>query len=215
MQSKSELTEAYSDYLLEHAERPKTVHYFATKIGIEEADLYKYFAGFSEIESFIFESFFENALSLTLKEKEAGLDIQDELLTFYFTFFEILKSNRSLVLILLKKRPLMLNKKALTGLRKAFLQYTQAMNVPLGLLDKIERKELETFKEKIKGEAGWLQLMSFLDFWLHDNSPSFEKTDAFIEKSVKASFSLVQNPLFEELFDLGKFFFTERLKPTS
>ncbi|MEO6833178.1 MAG: TetR family transcriptional regulator C-terminal domain-containing protein [Chitinophagaceae bacterium] len=212
MKSKSELTESYSDYLLEHGERPKTVHHFAHTLNIEEAEFYKYFAGFPAIESSIFESFFENALSLTLKEKEAGLDVHNELLTFYFTFFEVLKSNRSLVLILLKKRPLILNRKALSGLRDAFLQYIQSMNLPLGLLDKIERKELDKIKEKGKGEAAWLQLMSFLDFWLHDDSPSFEKTDAFIEKSVKVGFSLVQNPLFEELFDLGKFFIKERLK---
>ncbi|MBS1645648.1 MAG: TetR/AcrR family transcriptional regulator [Bacteroidetes bacterium] len=212
MISATALAEAYSDYLLEQGSAPKTVHAFAKIVEIEEAEFYRHFSSFASLEASIFQSFFDNALSLTLKEKEAGLDLPNELLSFYFSFFEILKANRSLVLLLLHQRPLLRNAACLKALRRSFLQYIDGLPLPMGVLGKLKEERLETIIQKGKGEGAWLQFMSFLDFWLQDDSPSFEKTDAFIEKSVQLGFRLMENPLLDELFDLGKFFVKERLK---
>lgn len=212
MISATALAEAYSDYLLEQGSAPKTVHAFAKIAEIEEAEFYRHFSSFASLEASILQSFFDNALSLTLKEKEAGLDLPNELLSFYFSFFEILKANRSLVLLLLHRRPLARNAACLKDLRRSFLQYMDSLALPMGVLGKLKEERLESVIQKAKGETAWLQFMSFLDFWLLDDSPSFEKTDAFIEKSVQLGFRLMDNPLLEELFDLGKFFVKERLK---
>ena len=50
-----------------------------------------------------------------------------------------------------------------------------------------------------------------LKFWLDDTSPSFEKTDIYIEKSVKASFELMNTAPLESLIDFGKFIFKEKI----
>ncbi|MNE93588.1 hypothetical protein D3C87_1812930 [compost metagenome] len=50
-----------------------------------------------------------------------------------------------------------------------------------------------------------------LKFWLEDASPAFEKTDIFIEKSVKATFELMNITPIDSLIDFGKFIFKEKI----
>jgi ubiquinone biosynthesis protein COQ9 len=60
------------------------------------------------------------------------------------------------------------------------------------------------------GELAWGQLLVTLAFWMKDTSSMFEKTDVFIEKSVHASFELIELSPFEKLVDLGKFIWKEK-----
>jgi hypothetical protein len=50
-----------------------------------------------------------------------------------------------------------------------------------------------------------------LKFWLDDSSPSFEKTDIYIEKSVKVTFELMNIAPIDSLIDFGKFIFKEKI----
>jgi hypothetical protein len=51
-----------------------------------------------------------------------------------------------------------------------------------------------------------------MKFWMDDSSASFEKTDIFIEKSVNASFELMNIKPIQSLVDLGKFILKENFK---
>ena len=57
----------------------------------------------------------------------------------------------------------------------------------------------------------WSQLLFTLKFWLEDDSPGFDKTDIFIEKSVTASFDLIDVTALKSVFDFGKFIFKEKV----
>ncbi len=46
---------------------------------------------------------------------------------------------------------------------------------------------------------------------MDDTSASFEKTDVFIEKSVRASFDLIDTTPLKSLVDLGKFLYKEKI----
>jgi hypothetical protein len=50
-----------------------------------------------------------------------------------------------------------------------------------------------------------------MKFWLDDTSPSFEKTDIFIEKSVNTSFDVLNIQPLKSVIDLGKFLFKEKM----
>jgi hypothetical protein len=50
-----------------------------------------------------------------------------------------------------------------------------------------------------------------MKFWLDDSSPAFEKTDIYIEKSIKASFELMNIAPIDSLIDFGKFIFKEKI----
>jgi ubiquinone biosynthesis protein COQ9 len=51
--------------------------------------------------------------------------------------------------------------------------------------------------------------MATLKFWMDDTSPSFEKTDIFIEKAVNASFDLMEMKPIKHLVDFAKFIWQE------
>ena len=54
--------------------------------------------------------------------------------------------------------------------------------------------------------------MGIIKFWLKDESPSFEKTDAFIEKSTAAGFEVLNLTQIESVIDFGKFLFKDTFK---
>jgi ubiquinone biosynthesis protein COQ9 len=53
-------------------------------------------------------------------------------------------------------------------------------------------------------------LLIVLKFWIHDESSNFEKTDVFIEKSIKASFDIRQITPIKSVIDLAKFLWKEK-----
>jgi len=54
--------------------------------------------------------------------------------------------------------------------------------------------------------------MLTMKFWLEDSSPSFEKTDIFIEKSVNTTFDILDIAPLKSVIDLGKFLFKEKFQ---
>jgi hypothetical protein len=46
---------------------------------------------------------------------------------------------------------------------------------------------------------------------MEDSSPGFEKTDILIEKSINTVFEVFNNTPLEQVLDLGKFLFKERM----
>jgi hypothetical protein len=73
-------------------------------------------------------------------------------------------------------------------------------------------EKLQNIQEKSIQESAWIQFLITLKFWLDDDSAAFEKTDIFIEKSVKASFELMNIAPLESLIDFGKFLFKEKIQ---
>lgn len=76
---------------------------------------------------------------------------------------------------------------------------------------RIKQEKLQKIQEKAIQETSWIQLLMTLKFWLEDASPAFEKTDIFIEKSVKATFELMNITPIDSLIDFGKFIFKEKI----
>ena len=74
-----------------------------------------------------------------------------------------------------------------------------------------QQEKLQNFQEKAFQETSWIQLLLALKFWIDDSSPAFEKTDIYIEKSVKASFELMNIVPLDSLIDFGKFIFKEKI----
>jgi hypothetical protein len=200
----------YMDYFLEHNKKPNTVYQFAKLNNFEEAEFYKHFTNFETIDETIFEVFFEQTLQLLQKSDEyETYDAKTKLLSFYYTFFEILTANRSFVVAILNHDKNQLkNMKKLDLLRKHFKNFFQSLEIEK--LD-LQQEKLIEFQEKSMNEMAWIQFALLLKFWIDDTSSSFEKTDIFIEKSVNASFDLMDIKPLKSLFDLGKFMWKEKV----
>lgn len=208
--TKDEIVSLYMDHVLEKDQKPKSVYHFAKENDFTEADFYSFFGTLEGLEKEIFRLFFENTVDLLHKNEEyQKYDMKNKMLSFYFTFFEVLTANRSYVLQTLKadRNPLK-NFVQLTSLRESFKNYVSEI-----LTDdyRLEQEKFQKFQEKAIQESAWLQLMLTIKFWMEDESAGFEKTDIFIEKSVNASFELMNVAPMNHLIDFGKFLFKEKI----
>lgn len=206
-----DIMSAYMKYVLEHGERPKSIYLFAQNLGIKETEFYEQYSSFGMIEKLIFKAFFDNTKALLDKNDEfKGFDAQNKLLSFYFTFFEVLKANRSYVVFALENEK---NKLKMLGtlseLKKAFSDFIQETGIET--ID-LGQEKMEKFKNQRISDLAWAQLLFTVKFWIEDDSAGFEKTDVFIEKSITTGFALLDSSTIHKVFDLGKFLFKEKIK---
>ena len=211
MEIKNKIFEAYTNSVLEHETVPSSVYKFCKDNAIEETDFYKTFGSLDAIKKEIFTTYFENTLSLITKEKSYTKSApKDKLLSFYFTFFEVLLLNRSYVLFVIGQQHTKMNDLVqLKGLRKHFKNFASELidegNEP-------KQNNLTQHSPKVFSEAAWVQLLFLMKFWLEDTSPAFEKTDMAIEKSVRTAFDVFDNTPLDALIDFGKFIWNEKIK---
>lgn len=204
------IVSAYTDYCLTHGKKPNSVYEFAKQNAMDESDFYQFFSSFDLLEKNYFVSMFAYTLEL-LEKNEAyqSYDSANKLSAFYFTFFEMATANRSFVMYLVKQdKNALKNLGKLSKLREVYLDYALTiLEKPI----KIEQETVVKIQDKVLQEASWLQFLSIFNFWMKDESPSFEKTDIFIEKSVKASFDLAYNIPTQSIIDFGKFLWKEQM----
>ena len=189
--------------------KPTSVLAFANDNNFEEADFYNHFSSFKSLEKAIFKVFANETLAMLHKtEAYQTYTAKEKLLGFYFTFFELLTVNRSYVTNRLENIGMNLEKlSVLTSLREVFLEFIKSIGIET--LD-LKNERANKFQDKGIAEAYWLQFMTILKFWLSDESPNFEKTDLYIEKSVKASFDIQQIAPLKSVIDLAKFLWKEK-----
>ncbi len=206
------LFELYSDYILNHGERPKNIYRFAKDNEFEEKDFYEYFASFEHIERRILQEIFMKSVDLaaTVNENQ-GTHSKEKVLNVYYIFFENLTMNRSLVLMLLGKNMLH-NSKILTPLRETHRNFIKTLDFNDWEIIKNAKSDVRNFNDKAREEIFWLHLLSSIDFWRKDTSPSFEKTDVFIEKTIDTGFEIMDNQPLKKVADLGKFLWKEKFK---
>jgi hypothetical protein len=208
--SKEDIVSLYMNEVLEKGQKPKSVYHFAKENDFTETEFYAFFGTLEGLEKEIFRLFLVNTIDLLHKNSDyQEYDMKNKMLSFYFTFFEVLTANRSYVLQSLKidRNPLK-NLVQLTSLRESFKEYVAEI-----LTDdyRLEQEKFQKFQEKGIQESAWLQLMMTIKFWMDDDSAAFEKTDIFIEKSVNASFELMNVAPLNHLIDFGKFLFKEKI----
>ena len=210
--NKEKLLSLYGDYILSNGEKPKNIYLFAKENDFEEENFYQYFSGFEQIEKEILNHFFTKSLELCEQtENWNEMTSKEKLLNLHFTFFENLTMNRSLVLMILgetKRKEWTI----LQELRKNFLEFTKQLTFEnLEILEKA-KESIKNFNEKTREEALWLHFISIIEFWKKDQSPSFEKTDLYIEKTIDTGFEFINNEPLKKVMDLGKFLWKEKFK---
>ena len=208
--TKDNIISWYMEFVLENNHQPKSVFSFAKENNFEETDFYKYYGSFEAVEESIFSEFFHHTIVVLQKSEDyETYDARNKLLSFYFTFFEILTANRSYVVYALENAKRDLKKlKSLQSLRNHYTQFVEDLNI-----ERIELKQetLEKIQNTSIKETSWMHLLITMKFWLDDISPSFEKTDIFIEKSINARFDVMDIKPLKSIIDFGKFILKEKV----
>jgi len=209
--TRDKIVSMYMNYRLEKSDRPKSVYQFAKENGFDETLFYSFFGTLESVEKEIYKIFIEKTIDLIHKDPAyENYDMKNKMLSFYFTLFEMMSANRSYVLLTLKEHQNQLkNLMQLSSLRTEFKNYVSE------IITEEVRTQYEKFQNiqvKAIKESAWIQFLMILKFWLEDESAAFEKTDIFIEKSVKAGFELMNITPIESVIDLGKFLFKEKMQ---
>ena len=199
----------YMEYTLEHNTAPKSVYIFAKKYNFTEEIFYKYFGNFEALEQIIFKTFFDNTISTLEKSDDyQSYDARNQILSFYYTLFELLTANRSYVVYALDGNKNNLKKlQSLQRLKHSFTHYVESLDITLLQL---KQETLDKVQSTTLKESAWLQLLLTMKYWLEDTSPSFERTDIFIEKAVNTSFDVLNIKPLKSIIDLGKFLYKDK-----
>ncbi len=195
----------------ENGNKPGSIAAFAKTFNFDEKLFYKHFNTFRELEQAIYKSFFDQTLQM-LKQLEEydNFSARNKLISFYYTFFELLTANRSFVLANLKGQKRSLKSlKGLKRLRKALDYYIDTLKIETINLN---IDSLNNLQLKILEQTAWLQFLAILKFWINDTSDAFEKTDILIEKSINTGFDLINVQPINSAIDLAKFLYNERIK---
>lgn len=211
MEKNDKIRNAFVTYVLENGHRPASIFLFCKKLKMTETDFYEYFNSFEQLEAEIWRGFFDATLQkIESEEIYAQYSVREKLLAFYFTWFETLKSQRSYVLQAmpdLKKMGLR-TPPVLDSLKSGFLNFVVEL-----IQEGKENKEVKSrrFVDERYPDVFWMQALWLLDFWVHDTSRGFEKTDSAIEKAVNTTFDLIGVSALDSVLDLAKFVYQNKV----
>ncbi|MFI8380480.1 TetR/AcrR family transcriptional regulator [Leeuwenhoekiella sp. NPDC079379] len=206
--TKDLITTMYMEYVLEHGQRPASVFKFCKEHNIEEGTFYNFFGSFQGIREFIWVSFFDNTINVLHKNPAySTYPNREKMLSFFYTFFEVLTENRSYVLYALHEQKDTL--KSLGQLRDLRLKVRYYSGELIEEANDEKSSRLTKNPVSIFSEGAWLQTLFLMKYWMDDNSARFEKTDVAIEKSVNAIFDVFNTTPLESILDFGKFLFKE------
>ena len=153
---KEDIISYFMEYVLLNNKKPDSVYSFSKQYNFNEEDYYKFYGNFSALEQSIFKVFYEKTINLLEKNNEyQNYSSRDKMLSFYYSFFELLTANRSYVVHALGSPTKNLKKiDTLKKLKKSFSNYIDKLDITLletnqETLDKIQNKTLK--------ESAWFQ----------------------------------------------------------
>src|SRR6201996_563608 len=116
------IQKAYIDFVLTEGEQPKSVYIFSKKNKMPEEEFYRYFGSFDAIEQQIWANLATKTLTeIKGQEVWAQYSAREKALSFFYSFFELLKSSRSFAVYSIKKQPKSLTTPAVfTELKNVF-----------------------------------------------------------------------------------------------
>lgn len=208
--SAEKITTAYMEWVLTKEKAPLSVFKFCKENNFTEAEFYEHLGSFEGLQMEVWNSFYKKTILLANKDEHySAYSNQEKMLTFFYTFFELLTLNRSYILFTLREHQnMMRNLSQLKGLRQNIKHF--AANL---IRENNEDKKLKILKQSVTvfSEGAWIQTLFLLKYWMDDNSAGFENTDIAIEKSVRAIFDVFDTQPLESVLDFGKFLWKEKM----
>ena len=194
---------AFAAHWSEEGRPPRSVARFCKELGITEVIFYKHFPSLHAVEK----AFWRHWITEVISAVEGGEDweeftARERYLSFLFALTQSAIARRSLLLERFHDISPISHPAALEGMRSEFLEFAGR------LIDRgtesgeiAERRGLSTLYPGIL----YVHLRWVIDQWLKDESKEFERTDAFIEKTVTLAFDLFRSQALDSAADLIRF----------
>jgi AcrR family transcriptional regulator len=200
------LITAYQKHLLLHGHRPASIYKFCLDVGIKEEEFYNHFGSFEGLERSIWQNFVDKTVNmLQADDAFASFSAREKVLAFYYALIEVLRADRSFILLQLNgQKRLELVPEFLKGFKASYEKFIEGV-----LASGKTQGEVATrpFLDKRYPQLFWIHMSFLLMFWKEDNSAGFERTDVAIEKSVNLAFDLIGKGAVDSAIDFAKFMF--------
>lgn len=208
--SRGKVVSAYKEYLLLNGSQPPSVYKFCLDLGITEDEFYSHFGTFEGLEKSIWKGFIDDTIMrLDADKSYSSFTAQEKVLAFYFTLLEVLKSSRSFAVNQLSKHRKL--EVVPTFMKDFKSRYEEFMT---GIINEgIKNGEIakRPYVDKRYPQIFWVHFALLLLYWKEDESASFEKTDAYVEKSVRLAFDLIGKGVIDSALDFAKFIYQTKV----
>lgn len=203
MDTHQRILTAYAEHLREHGAAPASVFKFSRELGIEERTFFAEFPNFDAAESALWRGLVDQvARAVTSGSEWEGFSARQRLLTFLFAFTEESLAWRSLLLLRIGKCGPLTRPAHLGGLEEGFKEFIVPVLEHGRSTGEIAGRGA---LEQAYPDAFFVHFRAVIDFHLRDASAGYERTDAFIEKSVALAFDLLRTQAVDSAFDFAKF----------
>ena len=204
MESKAALQQAYKDLAVRDGRFPLSYKAVAEQAGLEPAEFIHSYPGLGDLAQDIWVELLRDTLaSLEASAEFAEYGVREKLLSFYFTFFEILSSERSFFSLYTPKLGVWNYSPDFLGeFKKIWLKFVETL-VSEGTASGEVAERMVMSNEYTSWH--WPQFMYLLNQWATDDSSEGQKTDKAIEKSVNLGFDIMGRNVLDSAFDFLKF----------
>jgi AcrR family transcriptional regulator len=205
------IVRAYKESLLLNGKRPESVYKFCVDLGMKEEDFYSHFGSFEGLEKKIWKDFMDTTISRLNGDKTFhGFSTQEKVLALYYTLMEEFRKNRSFIVHQLEGyNKLEIVPAFIKDFKHSFEGFLVQILAGGQNAGEIARRP---YLDKRYPQLFWVHFALLLFYWKSDDSPSFEQTDAYVEKSVRLVFDLIGTGVVDSAIDFAKFMIQSKLK---
>lgn len=200
---RAKILAAYAAHWAEEGHAPRSVARLCKGLGIDEAAFYRHFPSLHAVEKALWRDWMEGVISAVERGGDwDGFTARERYLAFLFALTQAAGKRRSLLLQCFHDTSPLSHPGALEGMRAVFTDFARRI-VDLGKEtgEIAERRGLTNLYPGIL----YVHLRWVIDQYLKDESEEFERTDAFIEKTVTLAFDLFRSQALDSAADLIRF----------
>ncbi|HEX5171191.1 MAG TPA: TetR family transcriptional regulator C-terminal domain-containing protein [Cyclobacteriaceae bacterium] len=209
--SRGKIESAYKEYVLMNGAQPASVFKFCFDQGMHEDEFYRHFGSFEGLEKSIWKGFIDETIKRIEGDKSyLSFNAQEKILAFYYTLLETLKASRSFVMHQLRQQRKL---EIIPGFLKDFrTRYEEFIGAILNEGMKNGEIAKRPYLDKQYPRLFWTHFSLLILFWRDDESASFEKTDAYVEKSVRLAFDIIGNGVVDSALDFARFIYQSKIR---
>ena len=200
----------YMDAVVKNQGKPSDVESWSKDYNFDADKFDEHFESFEELDKTIFKTLIDVSIATLIETPDfTSFSKKDKLLSLYYTLFENFTLNRDFIQLTIKGYGLSFNTISLfSELKESFMGFVESLQIAtLSLNDTMESIQKKSIKEGF-----WVQFLLTVKFWMDDDSDQGEKTDIFIEKSINTGLELLNTQSLNNIIDLGKFLYAEKIK---
>jgi hypothetical protein len=203
MENRTRILEAYTKHLQHHGPPPKTVHAVCQELDLSEREFFQEFASLDSVEGAIWGDWISGLIaSISNSSEWSNFSARNRYLTFLFAFTEASLDKRSLIILRFGHLSPVASPQYLKAFEahfKSFASELMAQGVSSGEI--ASRGPLESLYPAVL----YVHFRAVISFLIKDESQRFERTDAFIEKTVAFAFDVLRTQAIDSAFDLARF----------